>query len=480
MPTNSTTPNSGPAAAPPTSVGAPGGEPVGKPVGRGGLSTFQAWYAVAILTLANVSGAIDRQIFTSLVGPVKRDLGLSDTQVSLLMGFGFAVFFSIFGLAIGRLVDRRKRTTIVAVGAALWSMMTAITGMTRTYSQLLLARVGVGVGESTLGPSAISIIADAFARSRLATAMSVFMLGTFFGSGVSYALGAWVVSKAEAVGVVHIPLLGNVFPWQTVFFVIGLPGIVVALLMLTVKEPTRTAGARADEAIPLSQVFAYLRRNSRTMIALCVGFTCSASVNWGIGAWLQSFFVRTHGWSVVEAGTLQGALTMGLGPVGTLLGGWLVDKYAARGMIDAPLRIGMVGAAGMIVFATLFPIVSSATVAAVLLVPVNLFAALPWGAANAAIAEALPSRMRGQGSAIFQLMVGMAGGIGPTAVALLTDHVYGDDAALRWSLVAVTVVGMTLTLLFLAWGLPAYRATVLARDESRERALTDVPRRSAS
>lgn len=445
-------------------------------IGRGGLNTFQAWYAVSILTIANISGAIDRQIFTSLVGPVKRDLGLSDTQVSLLMGFGFAVFFSIFGLAIGRLVDRTRRTTIVAVGAALWSMMTAITGMTGTYSQLLLARVGVGVGESTLGPSAISIIADAFARNRLATAMSVYMLGTFFGSGVSYALGAWVVSKADAVGVVHVPVLGDVYPWQTVFFVIGLPGIAVALLMLTVKEPSRSAGARADAPIPIRQVMAYLRRNSRTIIALCVGFTCSASVNWGVGAWLQSFFVRTHGWTVVQAGTLQGALTMGLGPIGTLLGGWLVDRYAARGVIDAPLRIGMVGAAGMLVFASLYPIVASATVAAALLIPVNLFAALPWGAANAAIAEALPSRMRGQGSAIFQLMVGLAGGIGPTAVALLTDHVFGNDAALRWSLVSVTVVGMLLTLGLLAWGLPAYRATVLARDESRERAAIDARR----
>jgi MFS family permease len=445
-------------------------------VGRGGLSTFQAWYAVAILTIANISGAIDRQIFTSLVEPVKRDLGLSDTQVSLLMGFGFAVFFSIFGLAIGRLVDRSRRTTIVAVGAALWSMMTAVTGVTRTYSQLLLARVGVGVGESTLGPSAISIIADAFTRNRLATAMSVYMLGTFFGSGVSYALGAWVVSKADAVGVIHLPVLGDVYPWQTVFFVIGLPGIAVALLMLTVKEPARSAGSRADAPIPMRQVFAYLRRNARTMTALCVGFTFSASVNWGVGAWLQSFFVRTHGWTVVEAGTLQGALTMGLGPVGTLLGGWLVDRYAARGVIDAPLRIGMVGAAGMMVFASLYPIVPSAAVAAALLIPVNLFAALPWGAANAAIAEALPSRMRGQGSAIFQLMVGLAGGIGPTAVALLTDNVFGNDADLRWSLVVVTVAGMSITLLLLAWGLPAYRTTVLARDESRERAATDSRR----
>lgn len=432
------------------------------------MSAWQAWYAVGVLTLANVSGAIDRQIFSSLIGPVRRDLGLTDTQYSLLMGFGFVVFFSVFGLAIGRLVDRNRRTLIVAIGAALWSIMTAITGTTRTYGQLLLARVGVGVGEATLGPAAVSIIADAFPRRRLGIAMSVYMLGTFFGSGVSYALGAWVVSKADAPGFVSVPIVGLVHPWQTVFFVIGLPGLLVTLLMLTVREPERIAGARASEQVPMSQVIAYMRRNSRTLIALCGGFTCSASVNWGVGAWLQTFFVRTHGWSVAEAGALQGGLTMGIGPLGTLLGGWLVDRYTARGVTDAPLRVGMLGAAGMLLFAGLYPVVPSATVAAALLVPVNLFAALPWGAANAAIAEAMPSRMRGQGSALFQLTVGMAGGIGPTLVALITDRVFADDNALRWSLSITTVVGMTLTLVLLAWGRPAYRATVAARDARRE------------
>ncbi len=437
---------------------------------RRGLSAGQAWYAVAVLTLANVSGSIDRQIFTSLVGPVKRDLGLTDTQVSLLSGFGFSVFFAIFGLFIGRMVDRRRRNVIVAVGAAMWSVLTALTGITRSYGQLMLARVGVGVGEATLSPAAVSVIADAFPRRRLGTAMSVYMLGTFLGSGVSYALGAWMVTKAEATGMVTLPLVGAVYPWQTVFFVIGLPGLLVALLALTMREPVRATGTRTMDAVPLRQVMAYMRGNARTMIAICAGYTCSASVNWGVGFWLQAFFVRTHGWSIAQAGTLQGGLTIVIGPIGTLLGGWLSDRYTQRGMVDAPLRVGMLGAAGMLVFAGLYPVVPSATVAAALLVPVNLVAALPWGAANVAIAEAMPSRLRGQGSALFQLMVGLAGGIGPTAVALITDRGFGDDAALRWSLSLCTVVGMALTLGLLAWGRPAYRATVARRDESRERA----------
>jgi MFS family permease len=320
----------------------------------------------------------------------------------------------------------------------------------------------------------VSIIADAFPRRRLGAAMSVYMLGIFFGSGVSYALGAWITSKQQTTGVVMVPLIGAVHPWQTVFFIIGLPGLLVALLAMTMPEPARTAGDRASAQVPLSQVMAYLQRNARTMTALCTGYMLSASVNWGMGYWLILFFVRTHHWTLAQAGALQGGLTLALGPVGTLLGGWLVDRYRQRGVIDAPLRVGMLGAAGMLVFAGAYPAMPSAMVAAALLVPVNIFAALPWGAANVAIAEAMPSRMRGQGSAIFQLILGLSGGIGPTAVALVTDHVFGNDAALRWSLMVVTMVGMTLTLIILAWGLPAYRATVLARDESRERAIASV------
>ncbi len=441
---------------------------------RGGMTSGQAWYAVAVLTLANISGSVDRQIFTSLVTPMKRDFGLTDTQVSLVGGFGFAVFFSLFGLLIGRWVDSRRRTTIVAVGAALWSLLTALTGATRSFGQLFVARIGVGVGEATLGPSAVSIIADAFPRSRLGRAMSVYMMGVFFGSGVSYALGAWLVGEKDRPGFVTLPLVGAIHPWQTVFFVIGLPGLLVALLMLTVREPTRAAGVRAKEQVPVREVIAYFRRNARTMLSLCVGFTFSASVNWGVGFWLNSFLVRTHNWSGAEAGLLQGVLTWVLGPIGAFLGGWMFDRYVRLGVTDGPLRIGMMGAAGMIVFAGLYPVVPSAALVVALLVPVNIFAALPWGAANAAIAEAMPSRMRGQGSAVFQLMVGLASGIGPTAVALVTDRVYGDDASLRWSLTTCTVIGMSIAFALFAWGRPAYRATVAARDASRERAVASA------
>lgn len=430
---------------------------------RRAVSPAQAWYAVAVLTLANVSGFVDRQILSLLVEPIKRDLQVTDTQVSLLMGLGFVVFYSVLGLPIGRWVDRGIRPRIVAIGAAVWSLMTVLTGVARGYGQLFAARIGVGVGEATLGPAAVSIIADQFPRRQLGVAMSTYMVGTFAGSGVAYALGAYVVGRVDAPGLITLPLVGAVHPWQTVFFWVGLPGLLIALLALTIREPRRDApmARRAADEVPFADVWHYIRRNARTIGALSLGYACSASVNYGIGAWLATFLIRTHGWTVQQAGTLQGVLTFTVGPIGVMLGGRLNDLWARRGLVDAPLRVGMLGALGLLVFAGLYPIVPSAMLAAVLLIPVNIFAAMPWGAANAAVAEAMPSRLRGQGSAVYQLVVNLvSGALGPTAVALLTDKVFGDPQALRYSLVVTTVVGTSLTLVLLGWARPAFVRTV--------------------
>ena len=429
------------------------------------VTPAQAWYAVAILTIANVSGFVDRQILSLLVGPIKRDLQVTDTQVSLLMGLGFVMFYSVLGLPIGRWVDRGHRPRIVALGVMVWSLMTMLTGTARSYGHLFLARIGVGAGEATLGPAAVSIIADQFPRKRLGVAMSTYMMGTFLGSGVAYALGAYVVGRVDKPGLVSVPLVGDVYPWQLVFFFVGLPGLLVALLALTIREP-RVSSARAKQLnaaaqTPFAEVITYLRANARTVGALSLGFACSASVNYGVGAWLATFLIRTHAWTVQEAGTLQGVLTFTIGPLGVMLGGRLTDSWSKKGHIDAPLRVGMLGAIGMLIFAGLYPIVPSAMLAVAMLVPVNIFAAMPWGAANAAIAEAMPPRMRGQGSAMYQLVVNLlSGALGPTAVALLTDKVFRDPLALRYSLALSSVVGMSLAIALLAWGRPAFRTTI--------------------
>lgn len=418
---------------------------------------------MAVLTLANISGFLDRQILSLLVQPLRRDFGLTDTDVSLLMGLSFTIFYSLLGLPIGRWVDRGSRPKIIAIGAAVWSMLTVLTGSARSYAQLFAARVGVGVGEATIGPAAVSLIADQFPHRRLATAMSVYHMGSFAGAGIAYALGAFVVGRLDVPGRLTLPWGTEVFPWQTVFFWVGLPGLLVALVALLIREPRgESASVQSREVeVPLRDVVRYMRANARAIGALSFGFAFSLSVNFGVGAWLATFLVRTHGWTIERAGLLQGVLTFVVGPLGVLLGGRLTDRWARSGQVDAPLRVGMVAAGGMLVSAGLYPLVPSVALVVPLLVAVNVFAALPWGAASAAVAEVMPPRMRGQGSAVYQLIVNLVAGVlGPTAVAVLTDRVFADPLAIRYSLSILAVVGMTLVLALLGWARPAFIRTV--------------------
>src|SRR6202795_194603 len=205
---------------------------------RGGSRALRyAWYVVGVLTLVYVFSFLDRQIFSLIVAPLRRDLHISDTQVSLLQGFSFAVFYTFFGIPIGRLADVYNRRTIIVLGLVLWSAFTAGCGLAGTFAQMLLLRMGVGVGEAALSPAAYSLITDYFPRERLATALSVYSMGIYVGSGMAYLLGGLVVAYASTQAMWTIPLLGAVHPWQIIFLLVGLPGIAVAPLLFTVNQP---------------------------------------------------------------------------------------------------------------------------------------------------------------------------------------------------------------------------------------------------
>jgi MFS family permease len=331
---------------------------------------------------------------------------------------------------------------------------------------LLLARIGVGVGESALQPPATSLIADYFPRERLGSAMGVYNIGIFFGSGLGYFIGGWIVGLVSAQERWTLPVVGAVFPWQTVFLIIGLPGLLLALLVLTVREPARSDRTRGT--VPMSAVFGYMKQHARTFLCLSFGFAASATVNYGIAQWLATFLVRVHQWPASRAGIVQGTLTMTIGVIGVVVGGRLADAMHKRGRVDAPLRVGIFGALGMLVFATAYPFAPNAGWAVALLVFVNFFAAFPWGAASAGVAEIVPAAMRAQGIALFILVLNLVSyTIGPIAVAAITDRVFHDPNAVSKSLAIVNVVGMLTAITLFAIGLPAYRRT-FARVQSAE------------
>lgn len=426
-------------------------------------SSGYSWYVVVVLMLANVSGFIDRQILVLLTEPIMRDLKLSLTQMGVLIGLPFAIFFTLMGVPIARLADSTNRRNVIAAGIGLWSVMTALCGLVGSFGRLLLARIGVGVGEASLQAPATSLIADYFARERLGTAMGVYSMGIFIGSGLAYFIGGWIVGLVSAQQLWSWPIVGAIRPWQTVFIVVGLPGLLIALLLLTIREPARRE--RRTGPVRFGELLNYLRLNLRTFLCLGFGFAMSATVNFGIAAWLATFLVQSHEWSAARAGMTQGVLTMAIGTIGVVVGGRVADAYARRGNSDGALRVGMIGAGGMLVSATAYPFAGSANAAVAWLVLVNFFAAFPWGAASAAAAQIFPAAMRAQGAALYFSIVNLVSvALGPVAVAAIAQYVFGDKTAIRQGLVIVNIVCMTIAFVLFMVGMPAYRNTIARRD----------------
>jgi MFS family permease len=423
-------------------------------------SSLSAWTTVTILMVAYVLSFIDRQILNLLVGPIRRDLVISDTQMSLLMGLSFALFYTVCGIPLGRLADTRSRRGLIALGVLFWSAATAACGMAKLYWQFLICRVGVGVGEAALSPAAYSLIADSFPPQRRATAMAVYGMGVYLGSGIAFLLGGLVIQFASAQGDLQLPLLGEVRPWQLIFLILGGAGVLFSLVMLAVREPARR-GVGAGVAVPLADVGRYIRSNRRTVLCHNLGFAGLSLAGYGSAAWIPTFFIRTYGWDAGQVGIVYGGIVAVFGCLGIVFGGRLADWLAKHGRDDANMRVGLYAAVGALPFVVAFPLMGDSLWACVLLAPAVFFLSMPFGVAPAAIQEIMPNSMRGQASAIYLFVITLIGlGLGPTAVALVTDFVFADDNALRYSLLIVTALAVCSSIVLLWKGLHPYRESL--------------------
>jgi MFS family permease len=432
-------------------------------------SALYAWYVVGVLTLVYVFSFIDRQILNLLVKPIRRDLGISDTQMSLLMGFSFAVFYTFCGIPLGWLADRFSRRSLVAVGFVFWSVMTAGCGLARNFSQMLALRMGVGVGEAALSPSAYSLIADYFPKEKRATAISVYSMGIYIGSGMAFLLGGIVVRFASAQEAWTLPLVGETRPWQVIFFIVGLPGVLLALLMYTIREPLRRGlkmvraadGTMSKAQVPFRETWSYILANWKTFGCHTVGFALLSFSSYGASAWVPTMFVRIHGWSEAQAGMVYGAIVAIFSTLGVATGGWIADRMTARGRRDATMRVGLFVAVAWFPTGILFPLVGDGNLAALLLIPSAFLASAPFGVAPAAIQQIMPNEMRGQASAIYLFVVNLIGlGMGPTAVALMTDYVFHNDVAVNFSLVIVCTIAHVVSGILLWLGLKPFQQSL--------------------
>lgn len=418
-----------------------------------------AWFVVLVLSLASIVSYIDRQVINLLVGPIKASLDISDTQISLLQGFSFAIFYALLALPIARLADTGKRTRLINLGIITWTLATFSCGLAVGFWTLFLARVFVGAGEATLTPSSYSIIGDYFAKDRLPLAISVFVGASFVGSGVALIVGAYVITAVEDFGIVSLPLVGVLEPWQLIFMLVSLPSVLLLILMYFVKEPARSKEAGRDpEAPSYRQVFAHIRSNYRVYIAIFFGFTLMASAMFGVGAWSPSFFIRTYGWTPSEIGTALGFLTTICSTSGVLFGGWLSSYLTRRGIMGANFLVSNGAVIVCIPFAIVFPLQSQAELSLAILAPVLFLGAMPFGAGTSTLPQIAPNRMRAQVVAIYLLFANLVGySVGPTLIALMTDLVFGDPLMIRYSLATVIPLLLVCGAMIVVSGMREYR-----------------------
>ncbi len=400
-------------------------------------STIYIWYVVAVLMVAYIFSFIDRQIFSMVVGPLRRDLHISDTQVSYLQGLSFVIFYTFFGILIGRLVDIYSRRTIIAIGMVLWSLFTTACGIASTFPQMLMLRMGVGVGEAALSPAAYSLVTDYVPPKRLSTAIGLYGAGIYIGSGLSFLLGGLIRSYAATKAALSLPLVGQIHPWQILFFAVGVPGILLAPLLFTIREP-QTRGGSKQPAVPLREVFDYIFANARTFLLHNIGFGLLSLASYASAAWVPEFYVRTYHWDIKTVGWVYGLLVGTLGSLGIIGAGRVADYLRSRGHANANIMVGMWIAIIWFPIHFLMLMAPSGTWATVWLAPAAVLAAAPFGIAPAAIQQMMPANMRGQASAVYLFILNLIGlGLGPTAVAWCTQYLFRRDDALRYSMLLV-------------------------------------------
>lgn len=421
-----------------------------------------AWCVVGLLMLAFTSSFIDRQILTLLVGPIRADLGITDTQFSLLVGLAFSLFYAVCGLPLAYAADRYSRRWIIAVGVFFWSLMTIASGLSDSYWHLFLARMGVGIGEATLTPAAASLIADYFSRERRGRAMAVYATGVYWGSGLALMAGGAVLNLIAAMPSLSSSPFGGFQPWQLVFFIVGAPGFVIAGLMLLIREPVRRGVAPAgQEGAARPTLAPFLRRNARTLTTMFLGFSFLGVVVIGYLTWIPAIFMRSFGWSAEDVGLSFGMIVMVFGTGGILAGGWLSDRLIKAGRTDAPVRAGLYGGLATIPFAIAAPLMPSPelvlAVAAIALFLGTSTQALPVIAIQLMSPNALRARLASIYFLFGSILIFTAG---PSIVAAVTDFVFRDDRAVAASLAAVCAVAAPLGAACLASGLRPYRRTV--------------------
>jgi MFS family permease len=430
-----------------------------------------AWYVVSVLLFTSILGYIDRLVFAFLVEPIKAELSLSDTQMGLLNGFAFTVFYVIMGIPLGRLVDIRNRTRLLAFCVALWSAMTALCGTATSYLSMFIARVGVGIGEAGLNPAAVSLISDLFSKEKVTRPISVFTMSFYIGGGLAILLGGQLVEYFSGLGAISLFGFDNISGWRLVFVIVGLSGFVaVALILFSVREPARRREAARPGVEELTHytvrdIVDYARAHRALYFWLYGGLLLFGFYMYGLQGWFAAMLMRSFDASPGEISVPFGSIYLGFGVLGALAVGPIVARLQQRGYADAHIVLCMLAMAGMTVPAIIAPHMPGADAALAMFAVIKFCWALTITVGFAAIAVVTPGAMRGLMTSLFLVLMNVTGGaFGAVLIGLLSDYVVGgENLGLAMSIVAG--VFLPLATLFFFLGRPAFRAHAIAIQE---------------
>jgi len=420
----------------------------------------QAWYTVGVLAVITTFALLDQNILGLLIQQIKTDFALSDSEAGLLLGPTQAIFYALVAVPFSRYIDRWTRKWIIAGGLIVWSLATAASGLAANFTQLFVARVVVGAGESVNGPTAYSMVADSFPRQRLPRAVAALQIGSVAGSGLSLLLGGTMIWLVATVGSPDLPLVGVLRPWQVVLLGVGLPGLVVSLLLLTIKEPKRHNLALDRRKTGFRTTVSYLWLHFAVFGPMFIGLTIG-SLDVGGRQWGAAFFERTYGWSPAQYGIASGILSIPLMLLGLVLGAKWAEWFQNRGDPAGAYRVILYTRLVSIPFSILMPLMPTPELSLAFNGVFYLTLGMTGPMLNAAMLAVSPNEIRGQIMTLYLFIYTVVGvGLAPYVTGLTTDYLFTSPDDLRWSIMLLHVVFLPASLVVTWLGLKAFRKEV--------------------
>lgn len=410
------------------------------------------WYAVGVLQLTYAVAFLDRAILGLLVEPVRAELALSDVQISLLLGVAFALLHVGLGVPLGTLADRWHRPRLLAACALVWCVATAASGLAGGFAALFVARILVGAGEAGLGPIAPTLIADHFEGPRRSVAISIYQMASSIGAGLALIAGGAVLAWAASANFGE-----GVEPWRLVFITVGLGGLIVPLLLLTVPEPRRQP-TRSATAASWRDIATFLGRHRHLVLCHFGGFALFTTLSYGVAGWIPAFLERNHGWSGAEIGLRYGIIILLAGTSGVLAGGAAAARLRRTGRTDVAAGIMALGAAGAGLFATIAPLAADGTSALALYGIAIFWLSFPTGVSVAAVQDIAPTGAAARVTALYFITIAVIGmPLGPLTIAWANEGLFGGGMGLAPALSLNGAVLGTLAGALLWAARPAYR-----------------------